>query len=225
MFATDLDDTLYREIDFVMSGYRAIGLELDKNNIMAADDAINILKSAEDTWHGIDNLVAKIWLSHHDTKFSTEWILNLYRTHKPDINFGEGVRDTLKTIADTGQKIGIITDGRSSTQRAKIEALGLLDFVTPENIIISEEAGGDKTTPIPFEKLKSNNPDEKHFLYIGDNPAKDFRWPNAMGWTTVELKDVEGKNIHSQAIYVPENFKAQYVITNFSDVLKLVAKA
>lgn len=42
MFATDLDDTLYREIDFVMSGYRAIGLELDKNNIMAADDAINI---------------------------------------------------------------------------------------------------------------------------------------------------------------------------------------
>ena len=29
MFATDLDDTLYREIDFVMSGYRAIGLELD----------------------------------------------------------------------------------------------------------------------------------------------------------------------------------------------------
>jgi len=101
----------------------------------------------------------------------------------------------------------------------------LLDFVTPENIIISEEAGGDKTTPIPFEKLKSNKPDEKHFLYIGDNPAKDFRWPNAMGWTTVELKDVEGKNIHSQAIYVPENFKAQYVITSFSDVLKLVANA
>ncbi len=224
MFATDLDDTLYREIDFVISGYHAIGHELEVHDVMSEKEVVNILKSAEDTWHGIDNLATHIWMNHPDSKFSVEWMLSIYRNHRPAINLCDGARETLGSIVDAGHKIGIITDGRSSTQRAKIEALGLLDFVMPENIIISEEVGGDKTTRIPFEKLISRNPDEKRFVYLGDNPAKDFRWPNALGWTTVELKDTDGRNIHSQSIDVPEDFKAQYVIRNFRDILTVTNK-
>lgn len=222
MFATDLDDTLYREIDYVMSGYRAIADELERAHIMRSSEVVEVLETAENTWHGLDNLAARIWQAHPDTKYSSvDWMLDIYRNHTPDIRLMPEVRETLENISNAGHKIGIITDGRSSTQRAKIEALGLLDLISPENIIISSEVGGDKTTRLPFDKMISNNPHEKQFVYLGDNPAKDFRWPNAMGWTTVELKDCDGKNIHPQSIEVPDNFKAKYIITDFPDILNV----
>ncbi len=57
MFATDLDDTLYREIDYVISGYRAIADELERAHIMRSSEVVEVLETAENTWHG-----RTIWL-------------------------------------------------------------------------------------------------------------------------------------------------------------------
>ncbi len=47
MFVTDLDDTLYREVDYVYSGYKAIGKILEENGIMPQTvEAINHSKAA-----------------------------------------------------------------------------------------------------------------------------------------------------------------------------------
>ena len=127
---------------------------------------------------------------------------------------------TLERLKAVGITIGIITDGRSVTQRSKIKALGLGEFVAPQNIIISEEVGADKTTSAPFETLASRNIGEEKFLYIGDNPAKDFHWPNMMGWTTVELRDCQKTNIHSQDIAVADEFRPQHIIDSFGMILK-----
>lgn len=183
MILFDLDDTLYPEIDYVHSAYRAIaarwGVEL-----------LPLMFAAPSIAEAFDLVTA----TRPDVTITE--IIGLYRTHCPGIHLPWQSLYTLATLRNTGHKIGIITDGRSITQRHKIEALDLDRFVNPEHIIISEEIGGDKTTPLPFETIAGKCPDEK-FTYIGDNPAKDFTYPASMGWRTVCLLNA-GHNIHSQ---------------------------
>ena len=61
------------------------------------------------------------------------------------------------------------------------------------------------------EENESNKPEEKRFkqimkdyvadnyVYIADNPVKDFIAPNDLGWRTIGVRDV-GRNIHQQNI-------------------------
>lgn len=183
MILFDLDDTLYPEIDYVHSAYRAIaarwGVEL-----------LPLMFAAPSIAEAFDLVTA----TRPDVTITE--IIGLYRTHCPGIHLSWQSLYTLATLRNTGHKIGIITDGRSITQRHKIEVLGLDRFVNPEHIIISEEIGGDKTTPLPFETIAGKCPDEK-FTYIGDNPAKDFTYPASMGWRTICLLN-SGHNIHPQ---------------------------
>ena len=223
MFVSDLDDTLFYEIDYVRSGYRVIGLELEAAGIMPQAEAVGILMSAATTAEGFDNLSARIWLNHPGSSFDARWMVETYRFHTPDIRLREGAREMLSAIKAQGGRIGIITDGRSATQRAKIKALGLHEFVDNDNIIISGEIGADKTTRIPFDTLMSRNPQCGGFTYLGDNPAKDFRWPNALGWNTIEILDQGGIHIHPQAIEVPSDYRARHTVASLSEVLPLMA--
>ena len=40
MIVFDLDDTLFPEIDYVHSGYRAIGRELERHGIMSENEGV-----------------------------------------------------------------------------------------------------------------------------------------------------------------------------------------
>lgn len=183
MILFDLDDTLFPEIDYVHSAYRAIaarwGVEL-----------LPLMLAAPSVAEAFELVTA----TRPDVTITE--VIGLYRTHWPGIHLPWQSLYTLAMLRNTGESLGIITDGRSVTQRHKIEALGLDRFVKPEHIIISEEIGGDKTTPLPFESISGRCSDEK-FTYIGDNPAKDFTYPASMGWRTVCLLNA-GCNIHPQ---------------------------
>ena len=128
------------------------------------------------------------------------------------------------TYLQTAQiKIGIITDGRSLAQRAKIKALGLDRFVDDSNIIISGETGADKHTPLPFQKIANANPDGTKFIYVGDNPEKDFYWPNKLGWETIMLRDINGLNIHQQhPDDFPEDHRAKFEISSLTELKNFV---
>lgn len=183
MILFDLDDTLFPEIDYVHSAYRAIaarwGVEL-----------LPLMLAAPSVAEAFELVTA----TRPDVTITE--VIGLYRTHWPGIHLPWQSLYTLAMLRNTGESLGIITDGRSVTQRHKIEALGLDRFVKPEHIIISEEIGGGKTTPLPFESISGRCSDEK-FTYIGDNPAKDFTYPASMGWRTVCLLNA-GCNIHPQ---------------------------
>ncbi len=221
MFVADLDDTLFDEIDYVRSGYRAIGRELEHYSIMPCAEAVLFLEASSTTAEGFDDLSAKIWVDHPGCRFNAQWMVDTYRYHIPDISLRPGALDLLEGLKRRGVPIGIITDGRSATQRAKIKALGLDRFVADGNIIISGETGADKTTSLPFETLANRNPGCSRFLYLGDNPAKDFRWPNAMGWDTVEIIDSEGIHIHPQNIEVPPGYRAHHTISRLPEALAI----
>lgn len=225
MVVFDLDDTLFKEIDYVKSAYRAIAGAIGRADEMHPELALTILEESESTEKGLDDLSAVLWQHNPDTQFKVPAMVEIYRTHVPDISLSPGAKELLDSLKEKNIAVGLITDGRPSTQRAKIEALRLTDYIAPDNILISGETGADKTQQTPFRMMMERNPAEQRFVYVGDNPAKDFRWPNALGWLTVQLDDPEGVNIHSQAIDVPADFRAARHIDRLADLLPLLSPA
>ena len=173
MFVSDLDDTLYSEIDYVRSGCRAVARAVEQQGWMDAPSALALIQGQQSVEAGFDALLERINQLAPQAGCTIDWILDVYRTHMPDISLRPGVAETLDRLVEAGipMAMAIITDGRYVAQRNKIKALGLDRYVPEGNIIISEEIGNDKNSPLPFATLMERFPAESRFLYIGDNPS------------------------------------------------------
>lgn len=186
----DLDDTLYKERDYVHSGCVAVTEELARRYNVPSNILIQTIKASSTVAEGFDE-IAKI------VDCSIDEILNIYRNHEPQLVLPSQTSNTLAALKANGITMGLITDGRSIGQRGKIAALGLYEYFDKEMILISEEIGVDKHKPDAFVRMMKSFPDAK-FIYVGDNPRKDFYWPNKLGWQTIQLMDDEGVNIKPQ---------------------------
>ena len=208
----DLDDTLYKEIDFLKSGYSKVAELVEKRFHYGALEIYERLYSwylkGENPFaclietYGLDNPVGDY--------------LNVYRFHQPSIMLSEGVENTLNELKHREAILGLITDGRTISQKNKINALGLDRWFEEKNIIISEEFGSEKTDERNFRYFMDLYPGCT-YCYVGDNPMKDFVVPNLLHWGTIMLKD-NGKNIHKQ-VPVTEVNQPQYTISEFEELL------
>ena len=185
----DLDDTLYKEIDFVRSAYIYINRYINfRYNV---DLSNNIKTCLEDGINFFDFINSKL---HKNQSLSIEKYLELYRFHYPEISLSDDTTIFLDKILRHNIDFSIITDGRSISQRNKIKALGLHHLA--KNIIISEETGFEKPHSHNFQLLDRIFPNKK-LIYIADNTSKDFLAPNSLNWDTICLIN-NGQNIHLQ---------------------------
>ena len=182
----DLDDTLYNELDYLKSAYRSIALFLEPNNWKPL-----YLKML--SLYRCKMNVFEILVNSYDIEISI--LIDIYRNHQPDIKLFDGVLEVLEAIKFKNGKIGILSDGRSRTQRAKLESLGILKLV--DKVIISEEIGSEKPSLMNFRAIE-NSLSGNTYYYIADNLKKDFIAPNILGWKSVALID-NGKNIHIES--------------------------
>lgn len=229
LVAFDLDDTLFDEMDFVESAYLDIAERVDVCPIeIGGKAAAKALKDG-----GFDRLIEILGgeLSAKRLELDIPCLINIYRNHIPEtLPLREGALDFLVWLSQrTDCVLGLITDGRSRTQRAKIHALGIERFFPSENILISEETGNDKTTPFPFEEMMRRNPNHSIYVYVGDNTAKDFTHPGRLGWQTACMLS-HGRNVHPQNVIMAtsqttlppcDSFKSlRSYIENISEILR-----
>ena len=179
----DLDDTLYNELDYLKSAYKAIALFLDPLNWKSLYSKMFSLYRCEAN-------VFEFLTNAYNLEIIT--LISMYRDHKPNILLFDGVSEVLDAIKSKNGKIGIITDGRSKTQRAKMESLGILSYV--DKVVISEEIGSEKPNLANFKAIEDSLPGNTYY-YIADNLKKDFIAANVLGWKSIALID-NGKNIH-----------------------------
>lgn len=212
----DLDDTLYKEREYVFSGRRAVARYVSEKTGIPYDTLIEQMKAFGPTDPGaFDALIAHVGAE----RLSITEVLEVYRSHEPEIRLDAEADALLSRLKTEGIRMALVTDGRSVTQRMKIKALGLERFFDADSIFISSETGGDKTTPLSFEAVERRYRGASRRLYIGDNIAKDFRQPRLRGWTTVMLADPEGLNIFPQRLadVAPEN-RPDRVVFNIQDI-------
>lgn len=217
----DLDDTLYKEIDYLKSAYREIA-EYAAGQCTGCSDSVNILtikaynRMLDAYREGLNAFEELNRFLGFELPVSD--YLYIYRNHKPKIALSEDVVKTLDALEAEDIRLGLITDGRSVQQRNKIETLGLGRWIENEDIVISEEFGSEKPALANYEFFMKRYPECHDFTFVGDNLKKDFVAPNALGWMTVCLKD-DGRNIHRQEFStVKEEAMARRVILNLLDI-------
>jgi putative hydrolase of the HAD superfamily len=130
-------------------------------------------------------------LSRHVPQHTPEQLKAFHEAYRrcdsPELALFEDARDALDHYRRQGP-IGLITDGTHAVQRRKVEALGIGERFA--RIVYTDALGADrayfKPHPRAFETMAAalGSPGDR-FVYVGDNPAKDFVAPNAMGWSTV----------------------------------------
>lgn len=199
----DLDDTLYAEINYLESAYRFIAAQ-----ISAQPQELSAKMLAQ--YHAGENVFENISKLYQIDKSK---LLDWYRFHKPDINLFEHVAETLDHFA-AEYTYAVITDGRSETQRNKLQALGLTDLLS--SIVISEEIGSEKPSIANYKKVMRDLQCE-HYIYVGDNLKKDFVTAKSLGWTTICLKD-QGRNIHTQNFSIAKEYQADHCFNSWQEI-------
>lgn len=211
----DLDDTLYKEVDYLKSAYREIASLVYptlKSDFKEQDEVYRWMRlNYQQGKNVFDELM------RYGVPFDKQELLRIYREHKPTIGLSDGAIEVLEALKKEGHIIGLITDGRSLTQRNKIEALELGKFIESSLVLISEETGYSKPSLESYRYVMHRYP-ESNYVYVGDNPWKDFYAPNQLGWMTICLKS-DGRNIHPQG-EVEEVYRAQVSIVNLKEIIK-----
>ena len=154
-FVFDLDDTLFKEIEYLKSAYRSIAAKIPVSNDTDLYEQMFLrYKKKENVFEWLTN--------EYGIKDGIElsWLLKEYREHVPSISLANDTAQFLKQVKEYEIPAGLITDGRSITQRNKLRGLGMEDYF--RDIIISEEFGSEK-------------PDERNYLFFEKKyPGRDF---------------------------------------------------
>lgn len=206
----DLDDTLYNENDYVRSALRFVGKQIDQKYLQSgtSDQLITLYQT------GNSDPISTIWTRYRLPLSELEQILQAMRSHKPEISLSTGAKKVLSHLRANRQPFAIVTDGRSITQRAKVEALGCTDAAF---ISISEETGFTKMDAERFIAISEVFPSGQ-FCYVGDNPSKDFFMPRHLGWKTFMI-DHHGFGVHPQELPADVSYHPDQIISDLAQLL------
>lgn len=184
----DLDDTLYPERQYVHGGMHAVAAWGHRQFGYPAERTAGELLELF-AQHG-SGTIFDSWLRDKGLELD-EWLpsmVDAYRAHSPSISPHDGVRELLARLRHT-YRLGLVTDGHLAVQQAKVTALGLEALI--DAIVYSDELGREHWKPSvrPYQKVLSRLmiPPE-HAVYVGDNPAKDFRGARELGMWTVRVR-------------------------------------
>lgn len=208
----DLDDTLYKEIDYVLSGRKYILKLIEKvlgKSIVKSFDEILSCPSSDDLWE-------KLCIDFEFPLSFKDSMLWAYRLHTPKIKLENNVKNTLKNLLSCVKGIAVLTDGRSITQRLKLKSLGL-EWLP---CYISEEWMSEKPEEKRFVAIEKRWPNSQ-YVYVADNILKDFIAPKSLGWLTLGVRD-DGRNIHPQNTYIHEDYLPKYWIGCISELEKIL---
>jgi putative hydrolase of the HAD superfamily len=184
----DLDDTLYRERDFVKSGYRAVAEYAAKTFGGDFDCMFSTMMKTFET-QGRRAVLTVLREQYLDASIPLDMLVGIYRSHSPKIRLYPGYFELLQEFA-RDYRIGIITDGLPEVQERKVEALGLKMIV--DRIIYTWEYGAEKEKPHPFSfslMLDSLDTKPESALFIGDNPEKDCRGAHQAGMKYAQVQN------------------------------------
>lgn len=187
----DLDDTLYEERQFFRSGFLAVAEWLEQRGVGPRIPTAELLEHFHQH-DGREDVFQKLAVS---LAFPSEWVpelVSVFRAHKPDIQLADDVREVLPRLRRQ-HKLGCVTDGWASVQRAKLEVLGvdsLLDVV-----VVADDYGRERWKPhsFPFQKcceLLGAAPADS--MFVGDNPDRDILGARNAGLSAVRIRRAGG---------------------------------
>ncbi len=151
-------------------------------------------------------LVAAAVGAYHDTK---------YRSLFPF----RDVPDVLQRIRSrTNLVIGVITEGLEIKQAEKLVRLGVVPYLTPKAIFISDQIGISKPNRKLYQRACADagvKPSEA--MYVGDHPDNDIAPAKEVGMVAVRHRWQGGKHASSEGRVPPD-----YEIRSFHELIPVL---
>ena len=230
----DLDDTLYCEYDYVDQAFRSVAekicSELEKKTQLKEAGACSVSNIHRRMWELLEeNGRGRIFddiCAEYGVKIPISELVSVYRSTKPILRLYPDAEQILIYLQDKKIMTGLITDGCSQVQHAKINAIAMLrsmDVILATDDLGKDETGKPYCKPNPYvyqyclEKLGCE-PSEA--VYVGDNPAKDFHGARSLGMKTVRIVRMEGDHMKDIA---EEGKEADHVIHTLLELEDLVS--
>jgi len=194
--AFDLDDTLYPERDFVLSGFRAVASWAEIHLGIPAHDGFAELRDLFE--EGVRGNTFNHWLAGHglaEEKLVPQ-LVRVYRGHAPQITPFLEVPALLQNL-HRRYRLGLVSDGYLTVQQRKLAALGLTPYF--DAVVFSDEWGLEswKPSPRPFRALLERlDVEASRTAYVADNPSKDFMGARQAGLLTIWVRRPGGVYSH-----------------------------
>jgi len=215
----DMDDTLFLERDYVLSGFLAVDRYLELKGISGFYNKSKELFESE-VRGNIFNEVFEYFSIPYSNKDIKD-LVDIYRNHMPNIKL-LGESSWVISQLTSRYQLGLITDGYLNAQQNKAKALGLADYF--HNIIFTDQFGREywKPSERPYIEMKNFfNVMHHELVYIGDNPKKDFIAAKKLGWKTVHIARVDSE--YSNVI-ISEDYQADYKVSSLYEIPTLIER-
>lgn len=189
----DLDDTLYPERAFVLSGFSAVAAWLAQQEV--ADNSTVELAALYES--GVRGDTFNRWLASRGlpTDLAPQMV-QVYREHQPAIQPFPGVPGLLARLRRRG-RLGLVSDGYLAVQQRKLDALGLASYF--DVVVFSDTWGRSAWKPSakPFaEALAQLDVAAEQAVYVADNASKDFLGARQLGMGAIWLRRPGGEYAH-----------------------------
>lgn len=214
----DLDDTLYDERAYVLSGLRAVADWAEIRFGWPAARSLNRMRRLL-AQHGRGK-VFDLWLAAEGALPSRRLVkaaVTVYRHHDPKICLTATHRRMLQQLAKKWP-LFLVTDGHKVVQTKKCLALGIAPLFS--RLYITHRYGlvAAKPSIRCFDLIRRKAAtDWRHMMYIGDNPAKDFVALNEVGAITIRV--LTGQHAHDLA---DKGYDAAHRIRRLADLPRLL---
>ena len=211
----DLDDTLYDEITYVKSGFRAVAEYFAPKNPDAMFE--QMLSILEDKGRGrvFDDALTHFGIY---SKANVKKALSIYRSHSPKIELNADAKEMLALYKKIGTPLYIVTDGNKNVQANKLKALDLEKWI--KKAFITHRYGKIHAKPSPYcflQIAKIEGVKSEEILYIADNVNKDFMGIKKLGFRTICIKQGMFKDIEK-----PVEFLAEQEIESLKELERIV---
>ena len=192
----DLDDTLFPERQYALSGFAAVAEWADKSLGIPSEQGYAELEAYFND--GVRGDTFNRWLEAHGME-PDRWIpemVETYRNHTPSLEPYPETHSVLQKLRGE-YRLGLITQGHKSGQQRKLEVLGLTDYFEATIILGEDDRANWKPNRVPFERILAQlDLSGSQAAYIGDNPLKDFVGPRQLGMLTIWVRRPEGEHVN-----------------------------
>lgn len=183
----DMDDTLYPERRFALSGFAAVARAVGVQAGIEAHEAFRVLSGA--MRRGRRRVALQLLCQHYglpETMVSE--LVHVIRAHAPRLRLPRLTTSVLRALRPAW-RLGVLTNGEPAIQMRKIEALGL-DVMVDQIVLAAEHgAGTGKPDPAPFLAMSDRlGVEPGRCVFVGDDPACDIAGANRVGMRSVQIR-------------------------------------
>jgi putative hydrolase of the HAD superfamily len=209
----DLDDTLYPERRFVLSGHAAVARVVAAETGMPPRVLFRYLARRFQR-QGREGLLQAFCAAHGLPVAEVPRYVEIIRTHTPRMRLPRLSTEVLAALRRQGCRLGILTNGLPMTQRAKVAALGLDAHVEAVTYAQEHAPEGKPARSCFVAVLRRLDVEATRAVFVGDHPEKDIAGAAAVGLRTIWVP-ARGA--------APDRVSADAVARSLADVPRLAA--